>query len=187
MSVKKLHRWCKELLSGLKQAGEQGEIGKDNLEVHGDGEDVKIAVPIVTHEHLGPQMAIDERTINGTCHTVLSDRRTNRIALMAATLKSDHLMQVIMRHFDLERRMQVKSLSRDMSENYDRLGRQAFMNAYHAMDKFHVIKSILEQLQAIRHRQGELAKRRAAKKDERPYHQPVLSNGDTILQLLART
>ena len=189
MAVKKLHRWYQNVLSGFKQAEEQGHIGKDDLEVYQDGQYTDIAVPIVAPEHLGSQMGIDEKTIDGTCYTILSNRQTNKIALMAATLKSDHLMQLITTHFDIEQRMQVKSLSRDMAENYDWLGRQAFMNTYHVIDKFHVIKNILEQLQAIRirYRQEELAKRREAKKNKQSYHQPILSNGDTILQLLARS
>ena len=189
MSVKKLHRWYQNVLSGFKQAEENGEIGQYDLEVYEDGEFTDIAVPIVKPENIGSQMAIDEKTINGTCHTVLSNRQTNKIALMAATLKSEYLMQIITKYFDIEKRMQVKSLSRDMAENYDWLGRQAFMNAYHIIDKFHVIKNILEQLQAIRirYRQEELSRRRQAKRDKEIYPQIVLSNGDTVLQLLARS
>ena len=189
MTVKKLHRWYQNVLSGFKQAEEQGHIGKDDLQIYEDRQYTDIAVPIIVPEHLGPQMAIDEKTIDGTCYTILSNRQTNKIALMAATLKSTYLMQLITTHFDIEQRMQVKSLTRDMAENYDWLGRQVFMNAYHVIDKFHVIKNILEQVQAIRigKRQEELASRREAKKNKQPYHQSVLPNGDTILQLLARS
>ncbi|NNC45335.1 MAG: transposase [Winogradskyella sp.] len=189
MAAKKLHRWYKDVLSGFKQAEEQGEIGVNDIEVYQDGELTRIAVPIVEQEHLGVQMAIDEKTIDGTCYTILSNRQTNKIALMAATLKTEYLMQIITKHFDIERRMQVKSLSRDMAENYDWLGREVFMNAYHVIDKFHIIKNMMEQLQAIRirYRQEELAKRRKAKENKQIYPQVILSNGDTILQLLARS
>ena len=68
---------------------------------------------------------------------------------MAATLKTERLMEVLSK-FNIDKRMQVKSLSRDMASNYDWLGRQAFMNAYHVIDEFHVIKNIIEQLQAVR-------------------------------------
>jgi hypothetical protein len=36
MAVKKLHRWYQNVLSGFKQAEEQGHIGKDDLEVYQD-------------------------------------------------------------------------------------------------------------------------------------------------------
>lgn len=188
MSAKKLHRWYKEVLSGFSQALERGEIGQHNLKVKQQGKVKEIAVPIFKQENLGQQMAVDEKTINGTCYTILSNRKINKIALMAATLKTKYLMQIIER-FDIEKRMQVKSLSRDMASNYDWLGRQAFMNAYHVIDKFHVVKNLMEQLQAtrIRYRQSELAKRREAKQNKEDYTEISFANGDTTLQLLARS
>ena len=188
MSAKKLHRWYQQVLSGFAQAVESGEIGQHNLRVKQQGEVKEIAVPILEEKNLGDQMAVDEKTISGVCYTVLSNRKTSKIALMAATLKTGDLMQLI-KEFDIEKRMQVKSLSRDMAPNYDWLGRQAFMNAYHVIDKFHVLKNIIEQLQAIRirYRQRELAKRREANQNKQEYDEINFSNGDTILQLLARS
>jgi len=188
MSSKKLQRWYQLALSGFSQALESGEIGQHNLRVKQQGKVKDIAVPILEEKNLGGQMAVDEKTISGVCYTILSNRKTSKIALMAATLKVSELMQLI-KQFDLEKRMQVKSLSRDMASNYDWLGRQAFMNAYHVIDKFHVVKNIMEQLQAvrIRYRQQELAKRREAKQNKQDYPETNLPNGDTILQLLARS
>lgn len=188
MSAKKLQRWYQHVLSGFAQALESGGIGQHNLQVKQQGEDKEIAVPILEEKNLGGQMAVDEKTINGVCYTILSNRKTSKIALMAATLKVSDLMQLI-KQFDIEKRMQVRSLSRDMAPNYDWLGRQAFMNAYHVIDKFHVVKNIIEQLQAIRirYRQQELAKRREASQNKQNYPETSFSNGDTILQLLARS
>lgn len=188
MNSKKLHRWYQQVLSGFTQAQETGEIGKHNLRVKEKGREKEIAVPVMEPKNLGNQMAIDEKTIDGVCYTVLSNRNTSKIALMAATLKTEELMQ-LMTQFDVEERMQVKSLSRDMASNFDWLGRQAFMNAYHVIDKFHVVKHIIEQLQSvrIRYRQQELTKRREANQNKQAYKETILSNGDTILQLLARS
>lgn len=188
MSAKKLHRWYQHVLSGFTQAFESGEIGQNNLTIKHKGEQIEIAVPILEEKHLGHQMAVDEKTINGSCYTILSNRETNKIALMAATLKTKHLMELV-KNFDIEKRMAVKSLSRDMAPNYDWLGRQAFMNAYHVIDKFHVIKHIIDQLQAIRirYRQEELSKRRLSIKNKQSYKEQTLANGDSILQLLARS
>ena len=188
-SVKKIHRWFQEVLSGFRQAEQSGEIGKDDFEVEEDGAQVEIKVPIICEENLGEQMAVDDKTINGTCYTVLSNRQTNKIAMMASTLKSQELMSIMCDHFDVAKRMQVKSLSRDMAQNYDWFGRQAFMNAYHVADKFHVVKHMIEQLQAvrIRYRQEQLAKQRALKEQKKPLNEVVLSNGDSLPQLLARS
>lgn len=188
MSSKKLHRWYKDVLSGFIQSVKKGEIGKHNLHVKQQGQETEIAVPILEEKNLGEQMAVDEKTIKGVCYTILSNRQTNKIALMAATLKTGELMQIIQK-FDIENRMRVKSLSRDMAPNYDWLGRQAFMNAYHIIDKFHVMRNTMEQLQAIRirYRQKELAERREAKLNKQKYTETRLPNGDTTLQLLARS
>lgn len=188
MDSKKLHRWYKEVLSGFAQARESGEIGKDDEQMIEQGHYTNIAVPILEQKNIGSQMAVDEKTINGTCYTVLSNRNTGKIALMAATTKTEYLMKIIKR-FDIEKRMGVKSLSRDMAQHYDWMGRQAFMNAYHVIDKFHVIKNIMEQLQAIRirYRQQELSKRREAAQGNQTYTEATLPNGDTVLQLLARS
>lgn len=188
MSAKKLHRWYQLVLSGFTQARERGEIGKHNIRVKEEGRDVEVSVPILEEKNLGSQMAVDEKTIDGVCYTILSNRQSSKIALMAATLKTADLMQIV-KSFDIEKRMQVKSLSRDMASNYDWFGRQAFMNAYHVVDKFHVIKNMIEQLQAIRirHRQQELGRRREAKQTNKPFEETCFTNGDTTLQLLARS
>jgi transposase len=188
MGSKKLHRWYKDVLSGFTQARENGEIGKDDLQMIEQGNYTNIAVPILEQKNIGAQMAVDEKTINGSCYTVLSNRITGKIALMAATTKTEYLMKIIKR-FDVEKRMGVKSLSRDMAQHYDWMGRQAFINAYHVIDKFHVIKNTMEQLQAvrIRYRQQELSKRREAAQNNQNYIETTLPNGDTVLQLLARS
>jgi len=188
MSSKKLHRWYKEVLSGFIQAQESGELNKDNIQVIEKGETINISVPIFKESNLGEQMAVDEKTINGTCYTIISNRQNGKIVLMADTLKTEYLMKII-HNIDIEKRMAVKSLSRDMASNYDWLGRQAFMNAYHVADKFHVVKQILEQLQACRiyYRQIELSRRREYKDNNKIYKETILNNGDTVLQLLARS
>lgn len=188
MSSKKLFRWYKESLSGYWEAEQNGDLEKDNLRIREKGKEREIAVPILEEKHLGAHMAVDEKSINGNIYTILSNRETGKVALMAATIKTSYLVQIIKR-FDVSKRMEVKSLSRDMARHYEWFGNQAFMNAYHIVDKFHVVKNILEQLQAVRihYRQQELAKRREAKQTKQAYSESTFDNGDTILQLLARS
>lgn len=188
MNPKKLHRWYQLVLSGFSQAQSRGEIGKHNFHVKEGGRDVEISVPILEEKNLGSQMAVDEKTIDGVCYTILSNRQSSKIALMAATLKAEYLVQLT-KSFDIEKRMQVRSLSRDMATSYDWFGRQAFMNAYHVVDKFHVIKNIIEQLQSVRvrYRQQELGRRREARQKKESFKEVYFANGDTTLQLLARS
>jgi transposase len=184
INSKKLFRWYKDHLSGFSEAERDGSLTKYDIRTR----DEHISVPILKPENMGPKMAVDEKTIDGTCYTVLSNRETNKIAMMAATLQTKELAKLF-KHFDITDRMKVKSLTRDMAPNYDWLGRQMFMNCYQVIDKFHVIKNAMEQLQAIRIelRQKALAKRREAKEQGIVYQEEVFSNGDTELQLLARS
>jgi len=102
MSSKKLHRWYKEVLSGYSQAEERGDLEKDNLQVIESGERTTITVPIIKESNLGKQMAIDEKTINGICYTILSNRETGKIALMTDSLKTKHLLNILNR-FSIEK------------------------------------------------------------------------------------
>jgi transposase len=181
MSSKKLYRWYR-ILSGFNLAERTGLIGKDDIVIKEKGILEKIKVPISKPENMGCKMAIDEKTINGTCYTILSNRQTNKIALMAATLKTQYLVKLLT---NFQNKSQVESLTRDMAQNFDWLGRQVFIKAYHVIDKFHVIKNALDSLQAIRirYRQEELAKRRSNPN----YQEITFSNSDTELQLLARS
>lgn len=204
MSSKKLHRWYKDHLSGYMTA----DISQHDIVIREKGEDISIKVPIHIPENIGVHMAIDEKNIGGHCFTILTNRETGKIASMVDSLKVEHLAKVYQK---FDNRMEVRSLTRDLAQNYEWLGRQMFMNAYHVADKFHVIKIVLECLQSIRveHRQSELAKRRQAHQAHKEaeenrkweskltnsqykplpfqYKEITYTNGDTPLQLLARS
>ena len=134
-------------------------------------------------------MAIDEKTIDGVCFTIISNRETSKSALMADTLRTSELRQILSR-FSVKTKMKVKSVSRDMAPNYDWLARTTFPNAYQVADKFHVLREILEQLQSvrIRHRQAILALERKKNKtvQEKLTLQEKFANEDTLKQLLHR-
>ena len=137
MNSKKLHRWYKDHLSGYATC----DIGEHDMIVREQGEDILIKVPIHIPENMGAHMAIDEKNIGGHCYTILTNRATGKIASMVDSLKVEHLAKVY-QMFD--NRMEVRSLTRDLDQNYDWLGRQMFINAYHVADKLHVIKKVLE-------------------------------------------
>ena len=143
----------------------------------------EIRVPVYKPENIGDAMGIDEKDIDGITYTILHNRTTGKIALMADTLEVKHLSTLL---YSFGNCMQVRSISRDMALNYDWLCREVFMNAYHVIDKFHVLKNAFENLQdiRIRYRQEQLTLKREQGKD---YDERCFSNGDTVLQLLARS
>lgn len=190
MDSKKLSRWYKHHLSGYREALARGEIGKYDLHYKQKGVEWSVKVPILKPENLGSFMAIDEKSINGRYYTILSNRETSKIALMASTLKVSELNEC-MRKFPIRSRMNVKSITRDLAPSFEWLARTNFMNAYHVADKFHIIREVLEQLQSrrIRHRQEILSLER---KSNRSVQENLIlhercQNGDTLRQLLHRS
>ena len=151
--AKRLDRWYKNYLSGFREAERDGRIYQDDIEVRREGGRKKIRVPILKESNVGSYMAIDEKTIDGVCYTIISNRETSKIALMVDTLRTSELRQVLSK-FPVKTKMKVLSVTRDMAPNYDWLARTTFPNAYQVADKFHVLREVLEQLQSvlIRHR-----------------------------------
>ncbi|MDY6101425.1 MAG: transposase, partial [Porphyromonas sp.] len=69
----------------------------------------KIRVPIFKESNVGSRMAIDEKTIDGVCYTIISNRETSKIALMADTPRTSELRQVLSR-FSVKTMMKVNSV-----------------------------------------------------------------------------
>jgi len=67
--------------------------------------------------NLGDYMAIDEKQIGGDFHTILTNRKSGKIALLAQAIKASELSQLIPK-FGL-RGFYVKSITRDLSPAYD--------------------------------------------------------------------
>ena len=188
--AKRLDRWYKDYLSGFREAERDGRIYQDDIEVRREGGRKKIRVPILKESNVGSYMAIDEKTIDGVCYTIISNRETSKIALMADTLRTSELRQVLSK-FPIKTKMKVLSVTRDMAPNYDWLARTTFPNAYQVADKFHVLREVLDQLRSvrIRHRQAVLALERKKNKTvkEKLILQEKFSNDNTLKQLLHRS
>ena len=160
-------------------------------------------------KNFGPNMAIDEKHINGEFFSILSNRDTGKVAAIIRSVKGKWLKKCL---YDLPRKIRwnVKSLSRDLSQTFADVGNEIFMNAVHVADKFHILKMGFEALQSvrIRYRQEILAEERVryeifrcqeaerrnlCKKNQEKFvakifpKSPIYSNGDTQKQLLARS
>ena len=89
-------------------------------------------------------------------------------------------------------RQTVKEVTLDMAKNMESASRRAFPEAKLVTDRFHVVKLVLEALQheRIKYRWAELDiennEIEEHKKQEKRYKAPILENGDTPKQLLAR-
>lgn len=205
----KLWRWYRDILSGFLDSHTQLELHEHDIKIKEKGKEKKIRVPILKPGNIGPNMAIDEKKIGEEMHTVLSNRDTGKIALLAETLKAKEL-EMLVEKFDLKG-FEVKTVTRDLSNSYEWFCRSAFPNAVHIADKFHIIKSLLDACQdvRIRYRQEILRDKRIKyeefknkekqrkeqcalegkpyRKKKFVYRELKTRNGETPMELLARS
>lgn len=169
-----------------------------------------VFVPIFKPWNFGAEMSMDDKNIGGIGYIIFRNKITGKIALMISTTKL-HIIKKILYLLPASISFGVKKVTRDMAGGYSWMIREIFPYAVQIADKFHVIKHALDALQdvRVRYRQMLLTKRRRAyekhKKNERErkkeceaknkkyrknkfeYKEPILKNGETRLQLLAKS
>lgn len=177
--------WYRQYLSGYTEAVASGDWGKDNFK----GSDKRQrAVPVLKPENMGEEMAIDEKMIDEEFYTVLTNRKTGKIALLAETLQAEDLSRLVDKMGAAKHA--VKEVTMDLSPTYERLCEQSFPRATVVADKFHVVKHIVEAVQALRLRlkQEELNQLPTTKKERRAYEKTTrLINGETRIEILTRS
>jgi len=201
---KKIYEWYRNVLSGYTGREVQEELHEhDTLDPTLINRLTKqpkvIPVPIFAPEHLGKNMALDDKNIGGEGYTILSNKDTGKIALMAMTTKASILCKVLA-GMPTALLMRVKTISKDLAAGYDWVARTVFLNAVRIADKFHVVSLGLDALQdvRIRYRQEVLSLERKAKEEWKKAGKKmkdfakvnpveVPSSGETIKELLAKS
>jgi transposase len=149
---KTLHYWYKENLSGYKQAMAAGLWGEKKITIadQDTGEVIKEKpVPIAKTDNFGSHMTIDEKQIGKKMYTIMTNAKTGKIAFLAQTMKPEELKQAMDSYLS-EKAIEVKSVSCDMSPSYKKFCKEAFPNTLLVVDKFHVIKHLMDALQQVR-------------------------------------
>ena len=152
LKPKTLHYWYKENLSGYRQAVVSGRWGgKKITAVDKDtGEVLKEKpVPIAKPENFGSHMTIDEKQIGKKMYTLMTNSETGKIAFLAQTMKPEDLKQA-MGNYLSEKVGEVKSVSCDMSPSFKKFCKEMFPNTQLVVDKFHVIKHLMDALNHVR-------------------------------------
>ncbi len=148
-------------------------------------------------QNLGVHLSIDETSLcNGEFYTILTNKsakgcKGSIVAIVAGT-KAEEIIKVL--HKIPERhRKKVKEITLDMAGNMGQIAKRCFPRAVRVIDRFHVQKLAVEALPEVRikHRWDALdAENEAieqAKVTQTEYEPEVLSNGDTVKQLLAHS
>jgi transposase len=148
-------------------------------------------------ENLGPQLSIDETSLSrGELYTILTNKaakggRGSIVAIVAGT-KAEVVIEVI-RKIPEAQRKKVTEITLDMAGSMTMIAKRCFSQATRVTDRFHVQRLAVEALQELRikHRWEALDAENDAIEQatvtQTEYVAEVLSNGDTVKQLLARS
>jgi len=203
----KLYRWYRDVLSDYAKDGGES-VRENNISVIQGNQEKIIEVPIFRENNFGFHMAIDEKQIGHDFYSIMSNRESGKLAMIAKTMKYNELNSIFYSHPSVASK--VKTLTRDFSNLYKKVGNEIFNKSIQIGDKFHIIKNLMDAHQSIRirYKQKELTDKRKAylafkseekerkkvceqrgilfKKSKFNYKQKRYSNGETKLELLAR-
>ncbi|MDI6048177.1 ISAon1 family transposase [Flavobacterium yafengii] len=152
---------------------------------------------LVFPKNIGKRLSIDETLLsNGELYTILTNKaakeKKGAIVAMVAGTKAETVIAIIEK-IPLKVRNKVTEITLDMAANMGLITKKCFPNATRVTDRFHVQKLATEALQEIRikyrwqaiDQENEAIEK--AKKGKKRFETKVLTNGDTLKQLLVRS
>jgi len=182
VSSDKLQRHYKHLVSGYKEWNQLS---------HADDY-------LIFPENITDRLSIDEVSLSkGELYTFVTNKNTgvkNRQSIVAVINGTQaKVIQEVLEKISLQKRNQVKEVSMDMARNMGLAVRNSFPNCNMVIDRFHVVRLVMDAMQHIRvgfrweaidleNREIKEAKEKGMK-----YIPQVLANGDTLKELLARS
>nr|WP_212592562.1 transposase [Sphingobacterium humi] len=152
---------------------------------------------LVFPENIGSHISIDETCLSqGELYTVVTNKgargkRGTIIAILNGT-KSENIIPIL-QSIPERLRKKVSEITLDLAGNMGLIAKKCFPLAVQVTDRFHVQQLATEALQEIRikHRWKAIDDENQAiekgRKLQKPYAAKILSNGDTLKQLLARS
>ena len=178
---KRFQKQYKHHLSGFKE-WDQGDHAEDWL---------------LFPDNIGPSLSLDETAFtNGELYTILTNKEAKgKKGCLVAMIKGTQADQVIkiLSKISFKKRRAVKEVTLDMAGSMNLIVDKSFTKAVKVIDRFHVQRLMMDGLQDIRIKyrwQAIDAENEAieqAKQKGETHKAKLLSNGDTLKQLLARS
>jgi len=149
-------------------------------------------------ENISPNLSIDEVSLSkGELYTIVSNKNKNvknKHSLVAIINGTEaKTIQTVLDKISLEKRNTVTEVSMDMARNMGLAIKNCFPNSTQVIDRFHVVKLVMEAMQHVRIslrwdaiKQENIAIEEAKKKGEK-YKPEILPNDETAKELLARS
>lgn len=147
-----MYHWYRNIISNYKKDKASGTFAGHKV-YQFDEQTGEIKKEQVVHifkpENLSEAISIDEKMIGKKYSTIVSSQQTGKIALLVETMNPVMVKQAL-ELFGKEKLQQVKDVSSDMSPLYKNLCKTTFANAQNTVDKFHVIKHVMDALNNVR-------------------------------------
>lgn len=151
LEPKTLHKWYKDQISDYKTDKERGEfLGQKACEVaEQTGEIIKeIPIHIFKAANIGSNMCIDEKMIGKRYYTILSNQETGKVAFLIGTMNPKIIANGLAKFG--ESLKTVTRINCDMSPTMKKICTDNFTKAAIIVDKFHVIKHVMDALNTVR-------------------------------------
>lgn len=182
VSGKKLQRHYKHNVSGYKQ-WEQLSHADEYL---------------IFPENITENISIDEVSLSkGELYTIVTNKNTkaqNKKSVIAIINGTEaKTIQAVLEKIPIKKRNAVKEITMDMAPNMALAARNSFANSNQVIDRFHVVRLVMDAMQQMRTNlrwqamDAENAAIKKAKNEGEKYKAEVLSNGDTLKELLVRS
>jgi len=148
-------------------------------------------------KNIGKHLSIDETSLSdGELYTIITNKaaqgRQGAIVAIVAGTKAETVIDILHK-IPIKERKKVTEITLDMAGNMDFISRRSFPNAVRVTDRFHVQKLATEALQEMRIKyrwealDAENDAIEKAKQTQTEFKAEILSNGDSVKQLLARS
>jgi transposase len=149
-------------------------------------------------ENISENLSIDEVSLSkGELYTIVTSKKTgvkNKKTLVAIINGTEaKTIQSVLEKISIEHRNQVKEVTLDMARNMGLATLNSFPNCIQVIDRFHVVRLVLDAMQHLRINirwqvvDAENASIKEAKEKNENYMPELLSNDDTLKELLARS
>ena len=152
---------------------------------------------MVFPDNTGVRLSIDETALsNGELYTIVTNKTAKgRRKALVAMIKGTQVDQIteVLEKIPERLRNQVEEVTMDMAPSMISAVRRCFQNARQVIDRFHVQKLAYDAVQEIRIKyrwlviEQESSFYTLAKANNEIYTPELLSNGDTLKQLLVRS
>lgn len=179
---KKLQRHYKHRVSGYREWGQLSHAEEY----------------LIYPENITERISIDEVSLSkGELYTVITNKNTQQknkksvIAIISGT--EAKAIQEALNKIPIEKRNKVKEITMDMAPNMALAARKSFANSTQVIDRFHVVRLVMDALQHMRAKlrwkaiDEENQAIKKAKAEGRKHRPETLANGDTLKELLVRS